>query len=153
MMRSTVSQQWHGEEVKIRGKKVVGKSAYEIGLVVEGQAKELCPVDTGRLAGSITTQSSSEGTSPKSPATSSDVIQKPQDAMEVIVGTPVEYGPHIEFGTIHMDAQPFLRPALQLAQGKVVTIVERNAKMHFKQYLLEHDEYLKRRAAESRGVV
>lgn len=146
-MKSTVSQQWHGEEVKIMGKKVVGKSAYEIGLVVEGQAKELCPVDTGRLAGSITTQSSTEGTSPKSPATSSDTIQKPNDDMEVLVGTPVEYGPHMEFGTIKTDAQPFLRPALQLAQGKVLTIVERNAKMHFKEYLQEHDAYLK-----SRGV-
>jgi hypothetical protein len=144
-MKSTVSQQWHGEEVKIMGKKVVGRSAYEIGLVVEGQAKELCPVDTGRLAGSITTQSSTEGTSPKSPAISSDVIQKPNDAMEVLVGTPVEYGPHMEFGTIKTDAQPFLRPALQLAQGKVLTIVERNAKMHFKTYLQEHDSYLRSR--------
>lgn len=146
-MKSTVSQQWHGEEVKIMGKKVVNKSSYEIGLVIEGQAKELCPVDTGRLAGSITTQSFTEGTSPKSPATSSDVIQKPKDEMEVLVGTPVDYGPHIEFGTIRSDAQPFLRPALDLAKGKTVVIVERNAKFYFKEYLLQHDEYLK-----SRGV-
>jgi len=147
-MKSTVSQQWHGEEVKIMGKKVVNKSAYEIGLVVEGQAKELGPVKTGRLMASITTQSSTEGTSPKGKgAVASDVIQKPNDDMEVFVGTPVEYGPHMEFGTIKTDAQPFLRPALDLAQGKVLTIVERNAKMHFKQYLQEHDAYLK-----SRGV-
>ena len=147
MMTSTVSQQWHGEEVKIRGKKVVGLSAYEIGLVVEGQAKELAPVLTGRLAGSITTQAISKGTAAVAPAGASDVIGKPTDDMEVFVGTAVEYGPHIEFGTIRSDAQPFLRPALDLAKGKTVAIVERNAKMHFKEYLLEHDAYLK-----SRGV-
>ena len=77
----------------------------------------------------------------------SDVIQKPTDPMEVLVGTPVKYGPHMEFGTIKTDAQPFLRPALDLAKGKVVPLVERNAKVYFGQYLLEHDAYLR-----SRGV-
>jgi HK97 gp10 family phage protein len=128
---------WHGEEVKIRGKRVVGLSAYETGLVVEGQAKELCPVDTGRLAGSITTQAVDKGTSPKLPATSEDLIKKPTEANEVLVGTPVEYGPYMEFGTIKTDAQPFLRPALDLAQGKVLTIVRDNARMQFREYLKE----------------
>jgi hypothetical protein len=145
-MRSTVSQEWHGEEIKIMGKKVVGLSAYETGLVVEGQAKELCPIDTGRLKGSITTQSPTQGTSPRGVGSvAGDVIQKPSDPMEVLVGTPVAYGPHMEFGTIKTDAQPFLRPALDLARGQEVTIVERNAKFHFKQYLLEHDAYLRAR--------
>lgn len=147
MIKTTVSAQWHGEEVKIQGKKVTGKSAYEIGLVVEGQAKELCPVDTGRLAGSITTAAQDKQTRPQSPATGADAIQVPREEGEVYVGTAVEYGPHVEFGTIHMDAQPFLRPALELALGHVLTIVQRNAKMHFQKYLLEHDEYLR-----SRGV-
>jgi hypothetical protein len=159
-MQSTISQQWHGEEVKIMGKKVVGKSAYEIGLVIEGQAKELAPKNFGYLAASITTQSMTEGTSPESPgkykgpSRGADPgmppnmqIAKPKDEMEVLVGTPVEYGPHMEFGTIKTDAQPFLRPALDLAKGRVVTIVERDAKMYFKQYLLEHDAYLR-----SRGI-
>lgn len=147
MITSTIRQEWHGGEVKIQGRKVVNKSAYEVGLVVEGQAKELCPVDTGRLAGSITTQSQTEGTRPEAPALAVDVIAKPTDEGEVLVGTPIEYGIYQEFGTLKSDAQPFLRPALDLAMGKVVTIVERNAKMHFQPYLQEHDEYLR-----SRGV-
>jgi HK97 gp10 family phage protein len=148
VIKSTISQEWHGGEVKIQGRKVVNRSSYEIGLVVEGQAKELCPVDSGRLAGSITTQSQTEGTQPEAPALAVDVISKPTDEGEVLVGTPVEYGVYREFGTIKSDAQPFLRPALALAQGKVITIVERNAKMHMQPYLQEHDAYLK-----SRGII
>ena len=132
MIKTTVESQWNGEEVKIRGNRVRNKSAFEIGLVVERQAKALCPIKSGMLAGSITTQSQTEGTSPEAPATES--IQKPGMEGEVFVGTPVEYGPYVEFGTWKMDAQPYLRPALDLAQGKVLTIVEIEAKKQFKEY-------------------
>jgi len=137
MIKSTVTREWHGEEVKIQGKRVVGKSAYEIGLVVEGQAKELCPVKTGRLKGSITTASYSKQTMPQSPATGSDTIQPPRDDSEVLVGTAVEYGPYMEFGTVRSDAKAFLRPALDLARGEAMTIVERNGRFEFKKYLKE----------------
>ena len=126
---------WHGEDVKIKGRKVVNKSAYEIGLVVEGQAKELCKVVTGRLRGSITTQAADKGTNVEAPAESSDKIAGPRDDQEVLVGTAVEYGPYKEFGTVRMDAEPYLRPALDLAQGKTVSITQKNAKMEFGSYL------------------
>lgn len=144
-MKTTISKQWRGDEVKVRGKLVTGKSAYELGLVVEGQAKMLCPVDTGRLKGSITTAGYHQRTTTQAPATFQDSIDPPRDDNEVLVGTAVAYGTHMEFGTIKTDAQPFLRPALDLARGKVVSVVRRNAKMHFAQYLYEHDEYLKAR--------
>lgn len=146
-MKSTITQQWHGAEVKVQGKKVVGKSAYEIGLVVEGQAKLLAPKDTGYLAASITTQASDgTGTMPESPSKYgpgggkgySDfemTIQIPREENEVYVGTPLEYAPHMEFGTMKTPAQPFLRPALDLAMGKVLTIVQNKAKFYFKEYL------------------
>lgn len=137
MIGSTVSQEWHGEEVKVQGKRVAGKSAYEIGLVVEGQAKELCPVKTGRLKGSITTASYSKQTMPQSPASGSDTIKPPDEDTEVLVGTAVEYGPYIEFGTVRSDAQTFLRPALDLAKGEVMEIVKRNGRFEFKKYLKE----------------
>jgi len=75
------------------------KSAYEqarersleiIGLTAEKYAKEITPVDTGRLRNSITHN---------------------VDGKEVYVGTNVEYAPHVEYGTIKQKAQPFLRPA------------------------------------------
>lgn len=65
-----------------------------VGLLAEGYAKKKCPVDTGRLRNSITHTVDST-------------------MLEAYIGTNVEYAPHVELGTRHMDAQPFLRPAAQ----------------------------------------
>jgi HK97 gp10 family phage protein len=127
--------QWHGDEVKIQGKRVINKSAYEIGLVVEGQAKILCAVDTGRLRASITTASADRQSEMESDAKSGDAIRKPSDENEVLVGTAVFYGPYVEFGTIRSSAQPFLRPALDLARGRALTITRENGRYEFKEYL------------------
>jgi hypothetical protein len=122
--KTTIEKEWRGKEVKIRGKRVVDKTAFEVGLVVEGQAKLLCAIDTGRLAASITTSSRQRRTLPKGKgAHGSDIIQMPTNPDWVYVGTPVFYGPYIEFGTIKSAAQPFLRPALVLAKGGIVRIV------------------------------
>jgi len=140
---------WNGKEIKIQGKKVVGKTAYEIGLVVEGQAKLLAPRDTGHLAASITTQAIDKGTELDNPNSymvenhsklwkTNDTwrkIEKPTDSNEVLVGTALDYAPYIEFGTVKMNAQPFLRPALDLAKGKALTIVKRNVRFEFKDYI------------------
>ena len=134
-IKVTTDLAWHGEDVKIRGQKVVGKSAYEIGLAVEGQAKLLTPVISGRLRGSITTQSATEGTEVEAPAKPEDKIAKARDVNEVLVGTAVVYGPYIEFGVLTGSAQPFLRPALDLATGKAIPITQKNAKMEFADYL------------------
>lgn len=135
-MNVTVDKIWNGQDVKIRGKRVIGKSIYETGLIIEAQAKSLCPVDQGRLSASITTQAVDRGTLPKGQgAVVSDVIDRPTDPNEVLVGTPVEYGPYIEWGTVNSDAQPFLRPALDLAQGKVLTVVQNNGRFEFAEYL------------------
>lgn len=63
----------------------------EVGLVAEGYAKRLCPVDTGRLRNSITH------------------VTRPDDNA-VYIGTNVEYGQYVEYGTLRQKAQPFLRP-------------------------------------------
>jgi len=157
-VKVTVNTKWEGKEVKVLGKKVVGKTMFEVGLVVEGQAKLLCPIDYGYLAASINVQAGDgQGTemsrvvqnSSKEKVKKKDQhrsfwegmpegfhkITKPDSDMEVLVGTAVEYGPHIEFGTIHMDAQPFLRPALDLAKGKTLHIGLYNGKYYLKDYL------------------
>jgi len=128
--------EWNGPDVKVRGRKVVGKTSYETGLVVEGQAKTLCAVDSGRLRGSITTQTRGMGTGTEAPAQASDKISAPGDDLETFVGTAVFYGPYVEFGTRRMDSQPFLRPALDLAKGQVLTIGKKNARFEFKDYLV-----------------
>ena len=63
-------------------------------LTLEENAKLNCPVDTGRLRASITTEVGN---------------------LEAEVGTNVEYAPSVEFGTSKQSAQPFMRPALDKA--------------------------------------
>ena len=130
-----VQSQWNGKPVKVAAKRVTGKSAFEIGLIVEGQAKLFAPVKTGRLAGSLTTQAADHGSSPEAPATSRDVIQPPRDENEVFVGTAVGYGPYVEFGTVRSNAQPFLRPALDLARGQALTVVQKHGRYEFREYM------------------
>jgi HK97 gp10 family phage protein len=127
---------WRGEEVKIRGKRVIGKTTFEAGLIVEGNSKTLCPVDSGRLAGSITVQSKFNGTIPTGEGSfAGDLIQKPVSDFEVYVGTPVFYAPYIEYGTVDMEPQSFLRPALDMAKGRTLTIFMDNGRAQFKEYM------------------
>lgn len=72
----------------------IAKELLKLGLQIEARAKDLCPVDTGRLRSSITSALEEEG-----------------DTIVAVIGTDVEYAPFIEFGTQRMEAQPFLVPA------------------------------------------
>ena len=69
----------------------LGKAVRDLVLLVEAEAKKLCPVDTGKLRASIT-----------------PVIESWAAGY---VGTNTHYAPHVEYGTRKMDAQPFLEPA------------------------------------------
>lgn len=62
-----------------------------IGLVAEGYAKRLCPVDTGRLRNSI-----------------SHAV----DNNAAYIGTNVDYAVYVEMGTVKTRAQPYLKPAV-----------------------------------------
>ena len=64
-----------------------------IGLTAESYAKELCPVDTGRLRNSIT-----------------NVVELGENA--VYIGTNVEYAAFVELGTSRMKPRPYLKPAV-----------------------------------------
>ena len=65
----------------------------EMGLVAQGYAQDLCPVDTGRLVSSI----------------KHGVIS---DEKCAYIGTNVEYAAYVELGTSRMAAQPYLKPAV-----------------------------------------
>jgi HK97 gp10 family phage protein len=124
---------WNGDEVKRQADILAQKSPFEIGLFVEGQAKLLAPVHTVRLRGSIQTVSGTgQRTKPKD---SNDTIAQPDEKEETFVGTAVQYAPYMEYGTYRSDAQPFLRPAFDIAKGKVLTIVQRGARREFGEYL------------------
>ena len=147
-MRTDVNLIWNGEKAKIQGHKVTGKTAWELGLIVEGQAKLLCPIDYGYLAASITVASISQSTEldtpkpdnsrPKSFPHNVSTFKKitaSTDPNEILVGTAVDYAAHVEFGTMKSDAQPFLRPALDLAKGKILALLTYNGKTYLGDYL------------------
>lgn len=75
-----------------------------IGLVAEGYAKDRCPVDTGRLSGSIT--------------------HAVVDSSTAVIGTNVEYGKYVELGTSRQDPHPYLRPAATEHTEQYKNIVE-----------------------------
>jgi HK97 gp10 family phage protein len=72
-----------------------GQAISKAAVRIERVAKQLCPVDTGRLRSSITREVGRDGR-----------------GLYATVGTNVEYAPYVELGTRFMGARPFLRPAL-----------------------------------------
>lgn len=122
----------------------VEKAVNKATLLVEGQAKLLCPVDTGMLRASIHTK-----------------VEKKDKEVSGIVYTASEYAPYVEFGTgakgqgtyphkvdglslqyrqipwgyedpktgetiwtNGQKAQPFMYPALEMNKKKVETILQ-----------------------------
>lgn len=79
----------------------------ECGLVAEGYAKRLCPVDTGRLRNSIT---------------------HTQSGKTEYLGTNVEYAPYVELGTTRTRKQPFIKPAIVDHIEEYKRIIEQNLK-------------------------
>lgn len=80
-----------------QGKEKVNKELEKKAIKIVRESKEQAPVDTGRLRSSITYEKT--------------ILQS--GLARIFVGTNVEYAPHVEFGTVKMPAQPFLRPALR----------------------------------------
>ena len=93
---------WHGDklikEVGLKCFQTMEKAC----LLVERDAKRMCPVDTGRLRASL-----------------SHEIERSKDGTVGRVGTNVEYGVYVEYGTRKMSAKPYLRPALENNKGKI----------------------------------
>ena len=83
-------------------KEVVTKQCAKIA----AQAKQLTPVDTGRLKGSIGYKTEIEETA--NPAISGKTKRNVG-----FVGSAVDYAAYQEFGTRKMSAQPYLRPAVE----------------------------------------
>ena len=80
----------HTEEVLDGIVRAKARALEKIGLVAEGYAKRLCPVDTGRLRNSITHTTDDEA---------------------AYIGTNVDYAVYVEMGTVNTPAQPYLKPA------------------------------------------
>lgn len=83
----------NSKEVLAAMQEAAVRALEECGLVAEGYAKKLCPVDTGNLRNSIT----------------HEVNEREQ---ATYIGTDVEYAPYVELGTIKQKAKPYLKPAV-----------------------------------------
>lgn len=85
----------HKKEVEEAKSEAIAIAMEMIGLQMEGYAKEYLTtsgaVDTGRLRNSV---------------------GHAAEDRDAIVGTNVEYGPYIEFGTYKMVARPYTRPSV-----------------------------------------
>lgn len=73
----------------------VGQAMMRHGQKVLNRARTLCPVDTGRLRGSLAME-----------------VGRDNDEVVVRVGTNVEYARYVHDGTRYMEPRPFLDDAL-----------------------------------------
>jgi HK97 gp10 family phage protein len=71
----------------------------DVAELIASKAAELAPRRTGYLADNIHAEKIEE------------------DSAQVVSGAP--YSAHVEFGTVHMEAQPFLRPAIDQYQQEL----------------------------------
>ena len=99
----------NSKEVSDKIKAALLRGLETCGLLAEGYAKKLAPVDTGNLRNSIT----------------HDVDDGEPSAY---IGTNVEYATYQELGTIHMKAQPFLKPAVNDHKDEYRKIIENELK-------------------------
>lgn len=95
-------------EVKIKDKEVLAQidslieqKLKEACVLVQDTAKQNCPVDTGRLQGSITYA---------------------VEGKEGAVGSNVEYAPYVEGGTYKMAARHFLQSAGDSNRQRIINL-------------------------------
>lgn len=104
-INSNVSRTNNTAQVKIAVEGARRRALHSAALVVLGGAQLRAPVDTGRLRASLAYEVTGDA---------------------AFVGTNVEYAPHVEYGTVKMEAQPYLRPALLDNISTIRAIFERN---------------------------
>lgn len=95
----------HTREVLEAMDAAIGRALEAIGIEAEGDAKELCPVDTGRLRNSIT-----------------HTIDA--DDNTAVIGTNVEYAIPVHEGTSKRKGNPFLLNAVNQNADKYRKIAE-----------------------------
>jgi HK97 gp10 family phage protein len=103
-------KEWNGAQYERRAKRAVIIALRMIAVMIEAEAKRLCPVDTGRLRASIT-------------------YEIDETRLIARVGTNVIYAIFVEMGTIKMVARSFLRAALEVVRPKIPGILKQAYRM------------------------
>ena len=99
----------NSKEISENIKSALLRGMEKCGLTAERFAKKLAPYDTGNLRNSITHE-----------------VDDGEPA--VYIGTNVEYATYVCLGTIHMNAQPFLKPAVNDHKDEYRKILENSLK-------------------------
>ena len=99
----------NSKEISENIKSALLRGMEKCGLKAERFAKKLAPYDTGNLRNSIT-------------------HEVDDGEPSVYIGTNVEYAPYVCLGTIHMNAQPFLKPAVNDHKEEYRKILENSLK-------------------------
>lgn len=110
-------------------RQIVAKTAYDI----QAHAQAIVAVDTGFLKSSVytitPTGGSTYGQGVIAGKAGQDLLpetdQPPTSDQQAIVAVGASYGIDLEFGTIHMHAQPYLIPATDAIQPTFMTAMER----------------------------
>ena len=97
-----------------------------VGLFVQNEAvkniKQNENIDTGRLINSITFATKNTSAAAKSPAKSSDGLNKIPQKDRVEIGSNVEYAAFVEY-RIGTKAKPYLRPAVDMNISRIKAIL------------------------------
>lgn len=90
---SEIKLELHTDEILDALDEQIEAALTAVGMQAETYAKQLVPVDTGRLRNSLTYE-----------------VDAPDKS--VTIGSAVEYAPFVEQGTSKRRAKPYLRPAI-----------------------------------------
>ena len=125
MMKMTETRIKYGDPKKAV-KLAISPSSLDIGVAIASQAKLLAPVDHGQLRNSISVSTLKEtkllNDGRFSPKTSPMEYAEELDTQglkssEAYAGTNSDHAIYMEYGTVKVVAQPFLRPSAELIVG------------------------------------
>ena len=107
-------------KMRTEASKILRETAFAIQAnVLEGMSA----AHGGRLytSGSVVHQASAPGEMPaidESALFNSIAVDAEPNSLEAIVYTGMEYAPHLEYGTVTMQARPFMEPATEAERAK-----------------------------------
>lgn len=84
-------------EIRKNASRIVRKTAFDVLAFMAS----ICAVDTGNLKNSL------------APGGPHNIFEILPGGLVAIIGTAVEYAGFVNYGTVHMAAQPFLEPAVE----------------------------------------
>lgn len=118
-MRAEVTMKDGSKDALEQIEKLRDLALVEGAIIIEGECIVRCPVDTGRLRGSITRRVRLGDGSVLAAAGKDGLGKDPDRRGEAHIGTNVEYAAHVEYGTRFQKAQPYMRPGAVAALPKV----------------------------------